>query len=128
MKLILALVALMMASTFTSLAADAGKDKLYHVVSFKFKEGTTDAQKKEVEEAFAALKKSIPQIKSLDWGTNVSPEKFDKGFTHMWVLTFDNAADRDAYLVHPEHKKFGSKLGGKLAEGGVFVIDFEAKN
>lgn len=124
MKLILSLVSLLCLCAFTSAAADAQKGKVFHVVAFKFKSDVTDAQKKEVQDAFAALKTSIPQIKSLDSGTNVSPEKFDKGFTHMWVLTFDSTADRDAYLVHPEHKKFGGKLGGKLAEGGVFVMDF----
>jgi hypothetical protein len=105
------------------MAAD-NQGKLFHVVSFKFKSDVTAAQKKEVEEAFKALQKSIPEIVSLDWGTNVSKEGFDKGFTHAWVLTFKNDQDRDAYLVHPEHKKFGKLLGGKLAEGGVFVVDF----
>ncbi|HMJ88526.1 MAG TPA: Dabb family protein [Candidatus Acidoferrum sp.] len=127
MKTILSLVTLLCLCAFASVAADAPKGKLFHVVSFKYKSDVTDAQKKEVETAFAALKKSIPQIKSLDYGTNVSPEGFDRGFTHMWVLTFDNAADRDAYLVHSEHKKFGKQLGGKLAEGGVFVVDFVSK-
>jgi len=127
MKIILSLVSLLCLCAFASVAADAPKGKLFHVVSFKYKSDVTDTQKKEVEEAFAALKKSIPQIKSLDYGSNVSPEKFNQGFTHMWVLTFDNSTDRDAYLVHPEHKKFGKVLGGKLAEGGVFVLDFVSK-
>jgi hypothetical protein len=126
MKKIVSLTALLCLFAFASVAADA-KGKLFHCVSFKFKEGVTDAQKKEVVNAFAALKQSIPQIRSLDYGTNISPEKLDKGFTHMWVLTFDNKTDRDAYLVHPEHKKFGKLLSGKLADGGVFVIDFLSK-
>lgn len=121
MKKLICLFALMI--TLTSIAAD-NQGKLFHVVSFKFKSDITAEQKKEVEDAFKALKKSIPEIVSIDWGTNVSKEGFDKGFTHAWVLTFKNAADRDAYLVHPEHKKFGKLLGGKLADGGVFVVDF----
>ncbi|MDB5299148.1 MAG: Dabb family protein, partial [Phycisphaerales bacterium] len=82
-------------------------------------------QIKQVEEAFAALKTKIPGITSLHWGTNVSPEKRNHGFTHCFVLTFATDKDRDVYLVHPEHKAFGTLLGPIL--GDVMVIDFSDK-
>lgn len=107
----------------TWVAEAQGKNsRLLHVVSFKFKEAATKEQIKEVEDGFRALKGKIPEIVSLEWGTNVSPEKLDKGFTHCWVLSFKSDKDRDAYLVHPDHKKFGAMLGPVL--GDVFVIDF----
>ena len=110
-----------------ALAADAPKEaKLCHVVAFKFKETATKEEIKEVEDAFRALKGKIPQIVSYEWGTNISPEKLNKGFTHGFILTFKNVEDRDAYLVHPEHKKFGELVGAVLAD--VFVIDFQAKD
>jgi hypothetical protein len=99
--------------------------RLLHVVSFKFKDSATTGQIKEVEEAFRGLKKKIKEIKGFEWGTNVSPEKHDKGFTHGFILSFQSAKDRDAYLVHPDHKEFGKLLGPVLAD--VFVIDFWAK-
>jgi hypothetical protein len=99
-----------------------GKGKLLHVVSFKFKESATKEQIKQVEDAFAGLKRKIKEIKEYQWGTNVSPEKHDKGFTHGFILRFDSAKDRDAYLVHPDHKEFGKLVGPVLAD--VFVIDF----
>jgi hypothetical protein len=107
--------------------ADAGKSggELFHVVSFKFKSTATPEQVKAVEESFAALKGQIPQIASLKWGTNVSPEKHDKGFTHCWVLSFKSEKDRDAYLVHDDHKKFGASLRPVLED--VFVVDFWSK-
>ena len=98
---------------------------MYHVVSLKFKEAATPEQIKAVEDAFRGLKATIPEIQTLHWGTNVSPEKHDKGFTHCFVLTFAGAKERDAYLVHPEHKAFGKILGPVL--GDVFVIDFVGK-
>lgn len=100
--------------------------KLRHVVAFKFKDTATREQIQEVEEAFRALKKKIAEVESLEWGTNVSPEKHDKGFTHGFILTFQSEKDRDAYLVHPEHKKFGQLVHPVLAD--VFVIDFWAKD
>ena len=107
----------------TLIAEAQGKHStLRHVVAFKFKEGATKEQINEVVDAFRALKGKIPEIVSLEWGTNVSPEKLDKGFTHCWVLTFKSDKDRDAYLIHPDHKKFGQLLGPVL--GDVFVFDF----
>ena len=101
------------------------KGTLHHVVALKFKDSATIEQVKAVESAFEGLKPKVPGIKSLQWGTNVSPEKLNKGFTHAFVLTFANEADRDAYLVHPAHKDFGKVLGPVL--GDVFVIDFWSK-
>jgi hypothetical protein len=105
-------------------AAEAGGE-LLHVVSLKFKPAATPEQIKLVEESFAGLKEKVPGIKSLKWGTNVSPEKHDKGFTHCFVLSFGSAKDRDAYLVHEDHKAFGGVL--KPVMDDVFVIDFWAK-
>lgn len=105
-------------------AGHAHKGDLLHVVSIKFKESATPEQIKAVETAFAGLKQKVPGIKSLKWGTNVSPEKHDKGFTHGFVLAFGDEESRNAYLVHPAHKEFGKVLGPVMAD--VFVIDFWA--
>ena len=110
-----------------SIAAEQTKGKvLRHVVSFKFKESATPEQIKEVVQAFADLKKKIPAISEFEWGTNNSPEKHDKGFTHCFILTFKSEKDRDTYLEHPEHKEFGKLVGPLLAD--VFVIDFWAQD
>lgn len=106
--------------------SQAKKGRLQHVVSFKFKESATKEQIQQVEEAFHALTKKVSQVKNYEWGTNVSPEKRDKGFTHCFLLTFKTAKDRDDYLVHPEHVAF-VKVALPLVED-VFVLDFWAKN
>lgn len=103
----------------------AAAEKVQHVVCFKFKTTATAAEIKNVEDAFRALKKKIPQIKALEWGTNVSKEKRDKGFTHCFIVTFKNEPDRDVYLDHPEHKAFVGIVGPVLED--AFVIDFLAK-
>ena len=72
-----------------------------------------------MEDAFRALKGKIPEIISYEWGTNVSPEKHDKGFTHGFILTFKSDKDRDTYLVHPAHKKFGELVGPVLCCASV---------
>ncbi|MPR34176.1 Dabb family protein [Salmonirosea aquatica] len=98
------------------------KKMLRHVVLFKFKDSSTPAQVKEVEEAFLALPSKIKEIKSLEWGTNNSPENLNQGFTHCFFVTFDSEEDRAAYLPHPDHKAFGAILGPHLDK--VLVIDY----
>jgi hypothetical protein len=120
----------MTGALFTATAADgsaqkAPKSSLRHVVSFKFKEAATPEQIKAVEGAFRALKTKIPGIQKLEYGINNSPEKLNKGFTHCFILTFNSEKDRDAYLIHPDHKAFGTMLGPVL--GDVMVIDFWQK-
>ena len=100
-------------------------EKLNHVVSFKFKSSAAPEDIKKVEEAFQTLKKKIPQVASFEWGTNVSKENRDKGFTHCFILTFKSEKDRDTYINHPEHAAF-VKVALPAIED-VFVIDFWAK-
>ena len=127
MKTLLALAALLLAMTLTTFAADkpAGATKLYHVVSFKFKAEAGKEQIDAVVNAFRELKTKIKVIKEFSWGTNVSPEKHDKGFTHAFLLSFNSEKDRDEYLVHPDHKAFGKIVGPVLAD--VFVVDYWAQ-
>ena len=126
-NLCLALCALILISAAPAFAAVApASGQLTHVVAFKFKKAVTDKQKKDVTDAFVALQTKIPQITSLQYGTNVSKEGFNLGFTHAFVVTFANEKDRDLYLEHEAHKKFGKMLDGLLTDKGVFVFDFVA--
>jgi hypothetical protein len=120
-------VAVLSALVVSALITNAGAaDKLQHVVCFKFKSTAIPQDLKKVEQAFRDLKGKIPQIVALEWGTNVSKEKKDKGFTHCFILSFKSEQDLDAYIVHPEHKAFGKIVGPLLDD--VFVIDFWAKD
>ena len=124
-QLLMIAVALLSATLF-SFAYNASK-QVKHVVVFKYKSTATPEQIEQVTAAFKALKDKIPGIISFEYGTNNSPEKLNKGFTHVYLLTFTDAAARDAYLPHAEHKKFGELLGklGVLEE--PFVVDFEVQ-
>ena len=126
-RLCVALLVLAVCTALPVMAADApAKGKLVHVVAFKYKKAVTDAKKKEIADALVALKKSIPQIISVQYGTNVSKEGFDKDFHHLFIVTFANEKDRDIYLEHPKHKEFAKLLDGIIADKGIFVYDFVA--
>jgi hypothetical protein len=102
----------------------AAPETVRHIVVFKFKPGATEAQIRQVTDAFVALKTKIPNIVALEHGVNNSPEKHNQGFTHVYQVTFTNAAARDAYLPHPAHKAFGELLGKLGVLEDVFVVDY----
>ena len=114
-------------TTAPSLGAQAAAPPggtLRHVVVFKYKPGATEEQIKQVTDAFVALKTKIPGIVSIEHGVNNSPEKRNQGFTHVYQVTFTDAAARDAYLPHPAHKEFGALLGKLGVLEDVFVVDY----
>lgn len=96
-----------------------------HVVLFKFKDSATPEQVQAVEAAFKALPTKINTITGFEWGTNVSPEGKDDGFTHCFFLTFKDKAGLEVYLPHPDHKAFGALLRPILDK--VLVIDYTAQ-
>ncbi len=100
------------------------KDQVRHIVVFKYKPNADPADIEKVTEAFKALQKKIPGIVSFEYGTNNSPENKNLGFTHVYQVTFQDTAARDAYLPHPEHKKFGELLGELGVVEDVFVVDY----
>ena len=97
---------------------------LRHVVLFKFKDDTGSEKRKEIEDAFCALPDKIDAIYGFEWGTDVSVEGKSQGFTHCFLVTFRNEADRDTYLPHPAHEAFRSILRPHLEKG--LVIDYRA--
>ena len=106
-------------------AQAAQGEVLRHIVLFKFKDDASEREVREVVDAFRALPEQIPQIRDLEWGTNVSPEGKAHGYTHGFTVTFDSQADLDAYLPHPAHERFKEKLGPTLDKALVF--DYFAK-
>ncbi len=101
------------------------KSLLRHVVIFKFKDSSSPADVKKVAEAFANLYGKVPQIKSFEWGINNSPEKFNEGFTHCFVLTFSAEKDLADYQLHPAHIEFQKILKPHMEK--VFVVDYWVK-
>jgi hypothetical protein len=97
---------------------------LRHVVLFQFEEGTSAEDIRKIENAFNSLPSKIDQIYEFEWGTDVSTENLQKGFTHCFVVSFRSEADRDVYAKHPAHQEFGELL--KPVLGDVMVIDYWA--
>lgn len=98
--------------------------KVRHIVIFKYSPAATADQIQQVTDALAALTHKIPGIRSFEHGVNNSPEKKNLGFTHVYQFTFDDAASRDIYLDHPDHKRFKRFVGDLGILDDVFVVDY----
>jgi hypothetical protein len=99
---------------------------LQHVVIFKFKETSSKSSVDSVVSAFVGLKDKIAVIKKFEWGLNDSPENWHQGFTHCFILTFDNKYDRDViYQKHQAHLDFQKILGPHMDK--VFVVYYKAE-
>jgi hypothetical protein len=118
------LALLTVSAVFLAAFAPQSGQTLRHVVVFKYNAGTTEAQIAQVTAAFRGLKDRIPGIVSFEHGVNNSPEGKHLGFTHVYLLTFETAQARDAYLPHPEHQKFGQLLGSLGVLEDAFVVDY----
>lgn len=97
-----------------------------HLVLFRFKPTVSAADAEAVVRHFAELPGQIPGITSFECGINSSPEGLAKGFTHPFLMSFESAAARDAYLPHPAHQAFVQRIGPLVDD--VLVIDYEPRS
>jgi hypothetical protein len=95
-----------------------------HIVAWRFQDGTTEEQIAQFTSTFRALQDKIPGIIGFEHGANNSPENLNCGLTHVYLLTFESVAARDAYLPHPEHKRFGETIRAMGIVADVFVLDY----
>lgn len=97
-----------------------------HIVLLRLKQHLPAKDVERVFDALAGLQSKIPGLLSYSAGPYSSPEGLHKGFTHGFVMTFRDAAARDAYLPHPEHEKVKVIVFEALDGGldGVVAFDY----
>jgi len=97
--------------------------KVKHIALFKFKEGTAQEQIDQALEKILELSESIEGIEDYVCGINNSPEGLTQGFTHGFVMTFSDAAARDAYLAHADHERVKTEVLPSIES--IIIFDFE---
>ncbi len=107
---------------FTQLQAQSTQKELKHIVLFTFKSSSSATSIDSVVKAFNHLYGTVPQVKKMEWGLNMSPEHLDQGFTHCFALTFNSEKDLADYQQHPAHKAFQTILKPHMDK--VFVVDY----
>lgn len=92
-----------------------------HLVLIKWKPSTSEANRRRVLSALAALKDRIPGILRYKVGENFSPRS--QGFDAAISSTFADLASLQAYQPHPEHQVVATEIAS-LAEN-ILALDFE---
>lgn len=95
-----------------------------HYGMFQFKQEIDAARQAHCFSEMVGMVGKIPGLLAMEHGAYDSPEGMNDGFTHGFIMTFDSAASRDAYLPHPEHERVKEIVVPCLER--VIVFDFEA--
>lgn len=96
-----------------------------HVVLVRWS-GDADAGARDgVRAGVRGLETAVPGVLAIEEGPSVSPEGLEQGNDYGFVVTFADAAARDAYLPHPAHLEVAAAIG-RAAER-VTVFDLAAR-
>ncbi len=97
--------------------------KVKHIGLIKFKPEATEEQITQLFEQLLDLTENVEGIEDYVSGMNSSSEGLNQGLTHGFIMTFADAAARDAYLPHPEHQRVKDLILPLV--DSVVVFDFE---
>ena len=89
---------------------------------FAFKESVTPAERAALLDAVRALRTTVPSLRSLELGENVSPARA-QGYTHVLLETFDDRDGLAAYSSHPDHVPVGARI--RDAASQLLAVDLE---
>ncbi|MDP0491064.1 MAG: Dabb family protein [Verrucomicrobiota bacterium JB023] len=107
-------------------ASEVTEGAVRHVVLVKFKEDATEEQIAHIEAEFGKLEDKIETIRGYEWGPAFNGESGrTKGYTHCFVVTFDDKEGLAAYGPHEEHQKFVKILLPVVED--VLVLDYVAQ-
>jgi Stress responsive A/B Barrel Domain len=98
--------------------------EISHVVLVQWRPDVADEVKDQARGAARGFVGVIPGTISVVEGPSVSPEGLEQGFDWGFVIRFEDAASRDAYLPHPVHRVLADLIGAHAER--VIVYDLEA--
>jgi hypothetical protein len=93
---------------------------LTHIVCWKYKDETTEAQRTDHISRLKALPGVIPDIVSFSVGSDIV--HLDRSFDTGLVAVYPDRAALDVYTHHPAHQEVAS-LGKEIAQQ-VVSVDF----
>ncbi len=91
-----------------------------HVVLFKFKQETSEAEIQQLAEGLGNLPQIIEEIREFRFGSDVirSERSYDLGL----ISSFDDLDALQRYQIHPEHQKVVALV--KAIAASVVAVDF----
>jgi len=91
-------------------------------VLWAFKDSVPEPERAAILEALRGLTATVPSLRSLEFGLNVSPARA-QGYTHLLIETFDDQAGLAAYAGHPAHIPVQVRVREAAAQ--LLAVDLE---
>ncbi|MDZ8056199.1 MAG: Dabb family protein [Aulosira sp. ZfuVER01] len=98
--------------------------QIQHMVLFKFKPEVPAEKITGFLKQLQEISKTLPGITYFAGGPYSSSEGLNQGYTHGFLMTFESAAARDAYLPHPLHEEIKAEILPCI--DGLIAFDIEA--
>jgi hypothetical protein len=99
---------------------------ILHIVLIDWRQGMMAGELSKLRATARNMIHTIPGIVKIEEGRSVSPEGLEDGFDYGLVVTFTNAAARDAYLPHPDHQAVAQQINAHCSR--VLVFDIAAND
>lgn len=99
-----------------------------HYGMFQFKVGITDSEITHCFETMKTMVGKIPGLLAMEYGDYDSTEGLNDGYTHGFIMTFENAEARENYLPHPIHEDVKALVIPKLERVVVFDFNVNQQN
>ena len=96
-----------------------------HCVFARFRPEITAEEKAGIYAGLRALVGRIDGLLAADFGPNISLEGKSQGFEDGFIMDLADRAALERYLVDPEHKAAGARLGAALEGGGQGIVVFD---
>jgi hypothetical protein len=97
---------------------------IQHMVLLRFKPDISEQEIGSLFQQVDDLKRVVPGMRYFAGGKYASPEGLNQGYTHGFLVTFDDVAARDAYLAHPDHDRVKDAIIPCV--DAVVAFDFQA--
>ncbi|WCJ40627.1 Stress-response A/B barrel domain-containing protein HS1 [Euphorbia peplus] len=86
------------------------KGVVKHIVLLNFKEEIPDDQIDQLIKGSANLVNLIEPLKGFHWGKDVSREKLNQGYTHVFEFSLESMEGLAEYIVHPAYAEFAKEF------------------
>jgi hypothetical protein len=93
-----------------------------HTVLAKFKSDLTTPELQQLIRELEELCSRLDFVKSLEWGNDFGEVKKQKGFTHIFVITFYGSEGLGAYVSDPLHKSYAKKFMASVED--ILILDY----
>lgn len=97
-----------------------------HIVVYRFSENVPPQA---IDSIFTLLNDafhSIPGMSAFSWGKDAGHVPLSRGFTHCFVMDFEDAASYKMYMDHPNHLAVRAKVREWVkSEEDIFEFDYE---